>query len=236
MVRFTDGTGRSQFLPTCAVASAAGFANANGTSPYVDVEGLLLTSLDTRTVGGAAGLETGKATVNPVQWVMWEIQSSGAVGASADAGAAPGDRARFNLVRTFLNVRKDAVGTPEVIAEYAVDLRFGFSVAEDLTTDAGTTRSLTVIPIGHANNSLWGFDPAGLPISLRGPQRIRSIHVRLATRTSFADRSGNLAAPTDYLYRYCIDPAAALPSCRQFARVRTVTTEIALPNQAGMFY
>ncbi len=236
IVRYTDDSGRSQFAPTCPVASAAGFANLDGVSPYVDIEGTLLTGQATGTVGGATGIGTGRATVNPVQWVRWEIASSGAVGAGSDASAGVNDRARFNLVRTFLNDKKVPVGTPEIITEYAVDLRFGFAVSQTISADAGTSTSLLVLPIGDPANDDWGFDPALSPIVNRGPQRIRSIHVRLATRTALPDRGGNIAAPTDYLYRYCIDAVSDLTNCRQFARVRTITTEIALPNQAGMFY
>jgi hypothetical protein len=74
-----------------------------------------------------------------------------------------------------------------------------------------------------------------------GPERIRSVRVRLVTRAALADRNANIpVAPANfgaqpYLYRYCMGGPCVSPG-GQWARARTVTTEVALPNQQRNFY
>ncbi len=65
------------------------------------------------------------------------------------------------------------------------------------------------------------------------------MRARLVTRTAQGDRVLNVAVPnptTGFMYRYCL-----LPVCNpvnaagvlQYARARTVTTEVSLPNHRG---
>ena len=63
-----------------------------------------------------------------------------------------------------------------------------------------------------------------------GPHRIRSVRYRLAFRAPLPDRKAELPMPggPPYMSRYCVggDP------CNDWARVRTVISEVALFNQA----
>ena len=74
------------------------------------------------------------------------------------------------------------------------------------------------------------------------PQRIRSVRVRVVTRTPMQDRAGPLTvsgAPTDYLYRYCLvqnTTTCAQAGAPVFARTRTLISEVALPNQARLWF
>jgi len=70
------------------------------------------------------------------------------------------------------------------------------------------------------------------------------VQVRLATRTAQADRTVNvLPLPGNYsgqafMYRYCMTANCNTysPGKPQWARVRTLTTEVSLPNQSRNFY
>jgi hypothetical protein len=78
-----------------------------------------------------------------------------------------------------------------------------------------------------------------------GPQRIRSARVRLVTRAAQPDRTVSVAVPspaglaTDFMYRYCVNSS---PSCAtsdgtlRWARARTVTAEVSLPNTSQDFF
>ena len=83
--------------------------------------------------------------------------------------------------------------------------------------------------------------PAG-KVQNPGPQRIRSVRVRLASRAAMPDRSQPLDAGANYTFRYCVATApdggstACTPGSTGWARARTIVTEVALTNQARMFY
>ena len=64
-----------------------------------------------------------------------------------------------------------------------------------------------------------------------GPHLIRSVRFRIAVRAAVNDRTNNIASPGEgYIYRYCIDVPCTGTEPR-YARVRTLTGEVALPNQ-----
>jgi hypothetical protein len=212
----------------------------------------------TGTQGGATGYCSG-CTINPVQIVRWEIMSStneatntpqyanaldrSNVGAN-DAGIDP---AKYDLMRTFVDAAGNPVyDTSELIAEYAVDLKVAFSV--DNTTSGDLNPSIVTYAFDDGTNATWSYDvstkkapPAGV-----GPQRIRSARVRLVTRTAMADRTVNIPlanfATQQFMYRYCLSTpcntsgAANDDQTLHWARTRTITTEVALTNQAMAFY
>ncbi len=141
----------------------------------------------------------------------------------------------------------------EVIAEYAVDLKFAFTVdnLSDLTGDYSTAASspLLVNAFEDSSNGVitnqTAADDASKSVapyaSGTEPQRIRSVRVRLVTRAAMQDRSEPLAvsgAPNDYLYRYCLVNSAAtcLLPAPIFARTRTLISEVALPNQSRLWF
>jgi hypothetical protein len=253
MVRLVDPTGRQQFLATCA-GQAAGFA---GGIPYVDIDPStpVLTAQQTRTQGGVSTYASGRVLVNPVQIVRWEITSATAEAQNLPQYATALDNQsmqygtvdpnKYDLIRTYVDATDTPVwATTEVVAEYAVDLDFAFSV------DKGTSvqPNLVTFAFGdNTDNDAWSLsvDAQNAPPYVPGPQRIRQVRARVATRTQLADRTSNVpvaalgGTANPYLYRYCVNPN---PSCttndgaQRWSRVRTVTTEVSLPNQARFFY
>ncbi len=234
IVRVADDTGHFQYLATCATTAAASWGNG---APYVDLDPStpVATAAQLGTNGGVSGIGAGRLTVNPVQIVRWQI--GGAV------VNPTGDPSKYDLTRQYVDVNGAPVGPAELVAEYAVDLKFAFSV--DSSTDpTGVGATQTVYAFDDATNATWAADvtdPAGKPQN-PGPQRIRAVRVRLATRTSMPDRSQPLDAGPNYTFRYCVaaapdgGTATCTPGSTGWARARTIVTEVALTNQARMFY
>jgi len=259
IVRLVDTSGKSQYLATCAEASAAGITAGQ---PWVDID---TKSTPIQFAGGAAGQSTGTqggatgyctgCTLNPVQIVRWQIEAVadepaqyasalGRVAVGANDGGT--DPAKFDLMRTFV----DAFGNPvtdtsELIAEYAVDLKLAFSV--DNTTLGDLNPSIVTFAFDDGtDNGKWSFDVSTKGSANVGPQRIRSAHVRLVTRAAMADRTVNIPLTNftgqEFMYRYCLSTpcntsgAANDDQSLHWARTRTITTEVALTNQAMAFY
>ncbi|MDP9002229.1 MAG: prepilin-type N-terminal cleavage/methylation domain-containing protein [Myxococcota bacterium] len=247
IVRLYDDTGRSQYLPTCDETPMAGFIAG---VPYVDVDitgGAILTPQVTRGQGGITDTPGGRAWVNPVQIVRWEITSAANEPAQyqnalATQPLAPGtqDATKYDLVRSYVDAKAGLPipGTMEVIAEYAVDLKFAFSVDNAAGVTGQTPVMVTYGFDQGATNQTWAADLTTTPGSR--PQRIRIVRARVATRAAQPDRSVNVAVNnygTDaFIYRYCIAPGGCTAGALQWARARTLTTEVSLPNQAGSFF
>jgi prepilin-type N-terminal cleavage/methylation domain-containing protein len=145
------------------------------------------------------------------------------------SATAPGDERRFELVRVEL----DATGNEmpdslELVAEYAVDLRFGLTVS----TVPGTDPVLAEYPIGHPSVHNVAFDVATNPAT-PGPERIRAVRARLAVRSREADRAAAVPPPPNgppgALFRYSMGGDGGV-----FARARSLTADIQLPNLAGV--
>jgi prepilin-type N-terminal cleavage/methylation domain-containing protein len=261
IVRIVDNTThKAQFYATCATTSAcpadgsvigAACWNPNGDGtpdPYIDLDAT--SSFDPTTLSG--GVNPSNATINPVSIVRWQIQASLI---NPPSGAPAG---KYDLTRWFLDAYGNTAGNPEVIAEYAADLKFAFTI--DDTTDqtgdyllppaSGASEPQIVYSFEDSKNASIAedaFSQAATPLSGAGPQpqRIRSVRVRLATRAAIVDRDQPLpvapvsSAETDYLYRYCTQDnatACGTPGNPIFARTRTLISEVALPNQASMWY
>jgi hypothetical protein len=268
LVRIFDDTGRSQFLPTCAnpgtgisvagMYDPASTANPPVPAPYVYVQGTPLKTTDTGGLGGIGGNGAGKVYVNPVQIVRWEIVSKSSTGDKEPAqdlaalsplpqNTAVQDPNKYDLIRGYVDINTNPLAmiaaSAEVIAEYAVDLDFAFSVETGDTT--GLAPAITTYDFGDANNQLVAdvIKAAIVGPATPDPQRIRSVRARLVTRTATADRTLNIAAGAPFLYRYCLNTggcpttsAAAALVPPQWARTRTVVTEVSLPNQMQAFY
>lgn len=244
LVRVEDDTGHYQYLPTCTGIATAGYS-ANGGSPtgWVDVVNSgafkVLTSADTATNGGASGWGS-NLLVNPVQVVQWELRPLDK-GNASDLAYTPlitTDGLKYDLLRTYVNASGNLTAQTEVIAEFGIDLKFGFSA--DLGATGTTPRVLSVYGLSDANNAKIADDVTkGAAVQ---PQRIRSVRVRVSTRAATADRSASLIAPKAnaqqdvYPLRYCIIPGGCTVGQNGWTRVRTTTTEVALPNQAKVFY
>jgi Tfp pilus assembly protein PilW len=252
IVRLVDDTGHTQYLATCPSATAVGFASTGvgGTTgaqtPYVDVDNTLtpiITARTARTNGGVSGFAAGVAWLNPVQVVRWEITTVGAstdpepaqYGSIAGQPLAPttADPNKYDLMRSYVDALGSVIpSTSEIVAEYAVDLAFAFSV--DTSVDPLLPSIVTYGFEDPTHNDLWAPDVylQNQPATTV-PQRIRMVRVRLVTRAAEPDRSVNVAATNfgtqKFMYRYKID-------ANDFARARTMVTEVALNNQTRNYY
>jgi type II secretory pathway pseudopilin PulG len=213
------------------VVCGAGFDGGTPDRAYVDIEATppILPQGD-----GGPDPSNGNATINPVQLVDWYIGPRHASCATCDLTSFgdAGDANRYDLYRHWVNAAGAQVGNPELVAEYAVDLKVAFTVDPRAASGTGPGVTLTTFNFGAAGNATAAAD---VEPGVSWPQRIRAVRVRLATRAQQPDRSVNLPSPDDasgFLYRYCLDP----PTCIQYARVRTVTTDVSVPNQAQAYY
>jgi type II secretory pathway pseudopilin PulG len=261
IVRIVDDQGRTQYVATCPestppVAGFDTFGSAATPYPYVDIDSVdtpLQTASSTQTVSSLQGTAAGKAWINPVQIVRWEITQAGAKGdpepaqyvnALDNQALSPGtaDPNKYDLMRSYVDATGALVPqTSEIVAEYAVDLDFAFTV------DSGTSQApvLQTFAFDDATSSAaWAYDVSGQPVSSIGPQRIRSIRVRLVTRTAQPDRTANVPVTSpgttgvneSFLYRYCVVPSCATSDgTPRLARARTITAEVWLQNLARSY-
>lgn len=201
---------------------------------------------DTRLAGpkgvGCGVDPIGSVRISPLHRVRWYLAKN------TDPLLDPpptlgGAEAMFMLYRGF----EDASGTlvPEltqVVAEYAVDMKFGIVVDDSSQPPPLNVR---VFDLDSDNAPSGGpIDQWTMPASATisgpgqpGPQRVRSVKFRVATRSALPDRTANLALlpGTPWITRYCLESAAPA-SCTKFARVRSIVSEVALINQARMAY
>ncbi len=224
MARVADDLGRFQYVLVCG----AGLA---GPTPFVEIDPTTPINVT------QYGFIDGRLTINPVQTIRWEIKQLPAAAfpkyAPLDPGA--GQPAKYDLVREWVDATNTIVGDPELIAEYAVDLKFAF------TADIGNYTGLLPAPAMVA----YQFDAAenaalapATETAATQPQRIRSVRIRLSTRSPFGDRGAPLSAPDGYQMRYCTQASGCTTSVdsKDFARMRTLSTEVSLPNQERLFF
>ncbi len=261
LLRLVDKTGHAQFLATCPTSGAFATAGIDASgNPYVRVDGgntpILYATAGANnisTVGGVSGFCAG-CMVNPVQIVQWEITNSSGGGTDTEPTpntnidylglTAAADTDKYDLMRSFLDARGSIVtSTSEVVAEYAVDLSFAFTGDNGTSLAPAGTSSVTSCAFDQgACNAAWA-QQAYAAVAPQGPQRIRSVRARLTTRAALPDRSATIALPNPpgqytgqtFFYRYSL-PAGVYPPPFTFARARTVSTEVSLPNLARNFY
>ncbi len=186
---------------------------------------------------GIRANETGY--VNVVNFVKYEVKSlkgnADYAPLFSDAGATPWDSDRTELVRSELNTSgQEIANTEEVVAEYAVDLKFGLTVVSGTILNH-TDPTLTTLAPGNANILQYAGDTTGITSPLFGPERIRAVRVRLSVRSREADRSANITAGGTIgpgLYRIGLGANGSAP----FARVRTLQADVSLPNQMGTLW
>lgn len=180
IVRVGDDTGHFQYVATCNVPSAGWGTTLN--QPYVDLDPAtpVMTAAQLGTNGGVTGTGAGRITVNPVQIVRWEI--------GAAVVNPTNDPSKYDLTRQFVDVNGNPAGPKELVAEYAVDLKLAFSVDPSTDVTGGAARQ-TVFAFDDASNAAWAADvsdPVG-KVQNPGPQRIRAVRVRVASRTAMPD-------------------------------------------------
>lgn len=147
--------------------------------------------------------------------------------------AITGDDDRHELVRYEIDATDGApiAGTVELIAEYAVDLRFGGTVATNVAN--GTQLTQTLVRFAPGENNVfytgWARNPTTQPTQ-PGSERIRALQVRLAVRSRLPDRDQPMTGmPAGSLYRFKLANG-------KYARVRSLQAEVALSNQLGVFW
>ncbi len=173
---------------------------------------------------GVAGNETG-AQVSVINWIRYQLEPRGGT------AEFPGDEGALQLVRqeldfTSVGIGSDealTIGEPETVADFVVDMKFGLTHVA--ATSSPLNPELVTLAVGDATIPDVARD-VSTGAATRGPQHIRSIRVRLSTRSRQADRNVGLGvAEGNVLYRYEVAE-------NMFARVRTVTADIQLPNLA----
>ncbi len=225
-IRIVDKSGRHHFgtlaavnvnpLPTLTVAASAP---------------ALVFRAGTGLGCGLRGEETG-AMINTVNFIRYELRSlSGNAGYAPLFPADPAnpsfgpayDASRLELVREELDPTGAVVAnTTELVAEYAVDLRFRLTVAP--------SQAVPLQYVGDAALAAYAGDPTAMVNTAAGPQMIRTVHTWLSVRSREADRSANIPVAAAPLYRIGLGAGGTAP----FARLRTIQARIALHNQLGI--
>jgi type II secretory pathway pseudopilin PulG len=258
IVRLVDETGSAQYLETCtSETTVAGFDGSG--LPYVDVDNAtpILSPKATQTKCGVGVISSGHVFVNPVQIVRWEIvqasvaeatnaaQYSKALGNQSTAPTTV-DPNKYDLIRSYADITNANLAplyaSTEVVAEYAVDFDFAFTV------DSGTAASpnLQTFAFEDATDNDGYTKPVSTTVTAK-PQRLREVRYRIVTRTALGDRTVNVAVSSpgnytnqEYLYRYCINPTSCTKATPDgtfcWARARTVTGEVSLPNLQSDFF
>ena len=263
-VRYVDtATNHAQYIPTCdnAGGQIAGMGIVGGIAkPYVYTANCPLTGAQTGTITATNGNTAGLATVNPIQTARWEIttnvpaQDINALD-NTPLQAGVQDPAKYDLVRWLVDAKGNTLPeTEEVIAEYAVNIDFAFSVDSEAypAPDGGPNPSVVALDFGDSRNATVAGSVFGLLTSPRNggsltgtqPQRIRSIRFEIETRAAQADRKASIPVQTvadggggQFLYRYCMTATGCSgTSLTQWARVRTLVGEVGLSNQQQAFY
>ena len=92
--------------------------------------------------------------MNPVQTVRWEIRPLNAAntGDGPYMALASARADKYELFRTFIDVNGTVTQQTELVAEYAVDLKFAFSA--DLSLPGLANRTLTVYGLSADTQNL----------------------------------------------------------------------------------
>lgn len=247
IMRIADETGREQYS---IIDSVTINTTLSPNVPVITLKDLAVITKDSAE-GTTCGMRAHSAgiTVSPVDIIRYQI---------ADVrgyphlrflfqGATPDyDNTRLDLVRYRLpaNASNDADPTPEVmadaelIAEYAVDLKFGVTALTDVGTGV-----LTYFGEDHATIPSYAGIPYSAPANGTnlGPHLIRGIHARLSVRTRTADFDGPLladpdAAASEQLFRVEV---AAGPTATEFgphAALRSLRSHVATRNTRNLLW
>ena len=152
----------------------------------------------------------------------------------ATAEPVPEDAGRLELVRTEIDTNDVPIGANEVIAEYAVDMRFGATVDQGAWTPGQTPLpNLLMRDVGDPLVYNWLRSPSS-SVGTQGAERVKSVRVRLSVRSREADRDAAVPPATTLqgfnggIYRFRIG--------NKFARVRNLQADVALLNQQGLAF
>ncbi len=226
-VQVMDMRGCFHYLKICGVGPGA-VAN---TVDLVLAGGILTTEDTKGDVCGARVME--EVAIAPIQRVRWSLgpeTDTRRIDTVTEGAGAPN---KLNLYRQLMAADgQTPAGPPEVIAEYAVDLKLGLVANTANPPAAPVFDNVDFEADDNKFFTEWASD-ASLSTMARGPHRIRSVRYRMAFRAPLPDRKADLLMPSGppYISRYCMgDP------CTDYARVRTVISEVFLFNQAKADY
>jgi prepilin-type N-terminal cleavage/methylation domain-containing protein len=251
IVRIVDKEGFQHFG---VVASVNLSADGAPTISLSNVPGIYTrengTATPTNPVCKGLDLGTG-AYVNVVNRVQYEVRDlrdlatynelyAAAATSTGVAVPLPADDAkRFELVRSELDAQNNVIaGSEELIAEFAVDLKFGMTVATPTNPGTAPSPALSEFDVGDPNVYGTYTQPVTTTPAAVGPERIKAIRVRLGVRSREADRAQNVPAtfltplPSGQsrgIYRY-------KTLSGNYARVRMLQADVTLANQAGVFW
>ncbi|MBM4360206.1 MAG: hypothetical protein FJ096_19035 [Deltaproteobacteria bacterium] len=233
ILRLVDQEGRSTFGVVSGV-------DDGGTKPRISVSGTpKLAKRETQTTCGCTGLCVG-GIVNPVSRVKYNLRRvdtglypryAGMFPKATVNSAKPTqfkgevEPNRTELVRVELDVDgKEIADTLEVVAEYAVDLKFGATRTE-LSTNVNQTPGVVRYNIGDKRV----YEKNGGTGDNGSPEYTSALTVRLSTRAPLPDRQVGLPKTTDGgLLRYDLGQDLG------FARVRSMVADVYLSNQSGV--
>lgn len=143
-----------------------------------------------------------------------------------------GDDTRTELIRTELMTNDNVMpGTTELVTEFALGMRFGLTALT--ITSQPDSPVLERFPITDPTPNAQIYTVAG-PADIDGnrPESIRSVQVRLSTRSRAPDRPTGLLGQPGKPYRFYVSTAKGAD---RFARVRTLEREFNLVNMKGGF-
>lgn len=217
-----DGRGQGNVWGVIRGLSVTGPEGAEKVEVNLENSPTIPLKTQTTTCGLGEGANRG-VFVSVVSRVLYDLRSlrSDPVYATlvaADPTTAPltGEDFRTELVRVELAPDNTPInGTLELVAELAVDLKFGVTKAPL----AGTLDAL------NPTMTAYGFDNAEV---MTTPELVRAVQVRLSTRARVPDRENQLGA-SGRNYRFAV---LQPPIRERFTRLRTLNATVALPNQA----
>jgi len=174
--------------------------------------------------------------VHVISRIRYEIRSVTADAAFTDyvqpLNPVVGDDLRTELIRSELNPEDIVMpGTSELITEFALGMRFGLTtLAVNSQPDNPIIERFPILdptPNSEIHSIAGPADVVG-----SRPESIRSVHVRLSTRSRAPDRPTGLLGQPGRPYRFFVSTAKGAD---KFARVRTLEREFTLTNMKGAF-
>jgi prepilin-type N-terminal cleavage/methylation domain-containing protein len=233
-LRFVDREARYEYFSIISSYDAASGAVRVAASP-------LMPSSSAMPTCGLHGLETG-GTANPVARVRYDIRSLKTHPRYQEivkpiSAEASGDDGRTELVRVELDANDNEIADSlELIAEYAVDLKIGFTATTKSTLpppELNECPAPALLNVYHCPIPMSSavYQKLGGPVDSGAlPELIQTVSVRLVTRARAPDRDADLTTgPDGRKLRFRIDLPG--PQKPKYARLRTVYAEKLLRNQ-----
>ena len=169
---------------------------------------------------------------NVVNWIRYEIRDlqknppTAYKALFAASATAPGDQTRRELVRVELDHDgKEMADSLELVAEYAVDLKFGLTVVSGFKTTANLDPNIAQFPIGDAKNYEYTYEPSSTsPVNDKAPHRVRSVRARLGRSIARSRSQRQRRRPVDGAARRALSLRRSAPTPVFRACVRSSPT------------